>query len=313
MPIASQLVLVALEGPPERGLVLGVLELRLDLLAPVSGRRASSSSAVRLRRRSSFCPDTRATLPSTAARRPARRRRAVARKNSGSSSGPRPIVVTWRPSVVEERRDVGPSTTRTSWRACSKAPASGAATSTERAGEVEGGAGVVAHALVARSRRRRRTCAAPRSASPPSAAAASRIAGHLEGGGAERRRGADDARAHRDDGDVGVGDVAGQGEGGRHRHRLEVATEGVAGGDGDVDEPGRGHRRRPGRRWRSAGRRRRSSRRRAARRVRRRGSPPPRRAPGCAGCPTTTGMPPRSVSVAGSCSSVEPASTWRLV
>ena len=36
---------------------------------------------------------------------------------------------------------------------------------------------------------------------------------------------------------VGVGDVTGQGEGRRHRHRLEVATEGVARGDGHVDEP----------------------------------------------------------------------------
>ena len=29
--------------------------------------------------------------------------------------------------------------------------------------------------------------------------------------------------------------------------------------------------------------------------------------------PTTTGMPPRSIAVVGSCSSAEPASTWRLV
>ena len=59
------------------------------------------------------------------------------------------------------------------------------------------GAGVVAQALVARR------AASPdghaerrRPAAPPSAAAVSRIAGHLDGGGAERRAGADDARAH---------------------------------------------------------------------------------------------------------------------
>ena len=40
--------------------------------------------------------------------------------------------------------------------------------------------------------------------------------------------------------DVGVGDVAGQGERGGHRHRLEVAAEGVAGGDGGVDQAGFG-------------------------------------------------------------------------
>ena len=112
---------------------------------------------------------------------------AVARKNSGSSSGPRPIVVTWRPSAARSAGTSGPATTRTSWRSCSKAPSLGRRDQHRRAGEVERGARVVAHALVARpgvavghAQHRDRV--------PAERGGGVEDAGHLERGGAERRR-----------------------------------------------------------------------------------------------------------------------------
>ena len=53
----------------------------------------------------------------------------------------------------------------------------------------------------------------------------------------EARVGADDARAHRHDGGVGAGDVAGDGQRREDRHRLVVAAERVAARDGGVDQP----------------------------------------------------------------------------
>ena len=52
----------------------------------------------------------------------------------------------------------------------------------------------------------------------------------------EPRVGADDARAHRHDRDVGVRDVAGDRERREDRHRLEVAAERVPARDGGVEQ-----------------------------------------------------------------------------
>ena len=55
--------------------------------------------------------------------------------------------------------------------------------------------------------------------------------------GPEGRRRAHDTRSHAHDGELSARHVAGEGQCRGHRHRLEVAAEGVPGGDGGVDDP----------------------------------------------------------------------------
>ena len=153
-----------------------------------SGRRASSSSAVRLRRRSSFCPDTRRPYRprgSSAARAPAARGGAEEQRVLVGPAAHRRDVEAER---GEERGDVGPvdDADVVARRARRRPPR---ATATSTAERVRSSA-VRVWWLTPRCRGRgspsdMRSTAIGR---PPSAAAASRIAGHLERGGAERRR-----------------------------------------------------------------------------------------------------------------------------
>ena len=101
-----------------------------------------------------------------------------------------------------------------------------------RSDQVEDGAGVVAHALVAvtgiagghpQSSATRRA----RRGRPVSRALRPRPRWSPEG-----RARADHARAHAHDDQLGIGHVTGQGESRRHGHGLEVATEGVTGRHG---------------------------------------------------------------------------------
>ena len=121
---AAQLVLVALEGPPERRLLLGVVELAPDLLgrdrqAGGEQERGEVEEALELGGRHAVSVPYAVAAASVPARWPAA---AAARKKSGSASGPRPMVVTATPAASSSAATSGGSTTSHRWRSTPSRP-----------------------------------------------------------------------------------------------------------------------------------------------------------------------------------------------